>query len=201
MDNFDKLFTGLKYFLLGRNYHLAVKALEFARKHHTGLRKDCKSPEMKHQVSICHYLMTLKDLQNEEMIFVCALLHDVMEDKNIPMEIMNQEFSPEVTKIVLTLSKKYQGNKKEYKIYFQEISECPVASIVKGADRIHNLQNMVGVFSIPKQKEYAKEVEDYFLPMIKKASYNFPKQTGAYLNIKHLLKSQLELITAIHDSK
>jgi (p)ppGpp synthase/HD superfamily hydrolase len=142
--------------------------------------------------------MTLKDLKNEEQIFTCALLHDVMEDKNIPVEVMNQEFSPEITKIVLTLSKKYQGTKKDYKTYFAEISNCPVASIVKGADRIHNLQNMVGVFSIPKQQEYAQEVEDYFLPMIKKASYKFPEQTGAYLNIKHLLKSQLELLRALH---
>jgi len=55
---------------------------------------------------------------------------------------------------------------------------------------------MIGVFSKEKQKSYMKDVEDYFLPMIKKASYNFPNQTSAYFNIKHLLKSQLELIGA-----
>jgi (p)ppGpp synthase/HD superfamily hydrolase len=200
MDNYDKLFTGLKYYLLGRKYNMAVKALEFARKYHSGLRKDGKSKELTHQLSICHYIMTLKDVQSEEKVLTCALLHDVMEDYNIPVDVMNEEFSPEITKTVLKLSKVYQGKKKDIKVYFEEISQCPVASIVKGADRIHNLQNMVGVFSIAKQKEYVKEVEEYFMPMIKKASYNFPQQTEAYLNIKHFLKSQMELIKAIHNS-
>lgn len=123
-----------------------------------------------------------------------------MEDYNIPVDVMNKEFSPEITVIVLKLSKVYQGKKKDLKQYFQENSECPVASIVKGSDRIHNLQNMVGVFSIEKQKSYVKEVEEHFLPMIKKASYNFSQQTGAYHNIKHFLKSQIELVQALHDS-
>lgn len=198
MDNYDKLFTGLKYFLMGRKYNQSLKALEFARKYHTGLRKDGKSKELIHQLSICHYIMTLKNVKNEEKVLTCALLHDTMEDFDVPVDVMNSEFSPEITKIVLKLSKVYQGNKKDIKAYFKEISECEVASIVKGSDRIHNLQNMVGVFSIPKQKEYLKEVEEHFIPMIKKASYNYPEQTEAYLNMKHFLKSQMELIKALH---
>lgn len=196
MTAYDKLFTALKYFLIGRNYSLALKALEFARKYHSGVRKDGSTPEFQHQLEICHYLLTLKDLRHEELTLTCALLHDVMEDYHIPLETMDKEFNPEVTKIVQTLSKVYLGQKKDLPNYFLAISQCPVASIVKGADRTHNLQSMVGVFSAKKQKTYMQEVRDYFLPMIKAAAYNFPDQTLAYFNVKHLLKSQLQLIEA-----
>lgn len=194
MVKYEKLFTALKYFLVGRNYFIALKALEFARKNHSGTRKDGFTPEFQHQLEICHYLITLKNLENEEMVLVCALLHDVMEDYNIPVETMEKEFSPEITKKILILSKVYQGKKKDMNLYFSEIASCPVCSIVKGADRIHNLQSMPGVFSVEKQKAYIEEVNKYFLPMIKSASYSFPHQSLAYFNIKHLLKSQISLI-------
>lgn len=194
MDKHDKLFTALKYYLVGRNYHLALKALQFSRTHHDGFRKDGVTPEFQHQLEICHYLITLKDLMNEELIITCSLLHDVMEDYDIPFETMEKEFGDAVTKIVFTLSKTYQGQKKDMVTYFSAITKCPVASIVKGADRIHNLQSMPEVFSEKKQHEYLEEVKQYFLPMIKSASYAFPKQSLAYFNIKHMLKSQIYLI-------
>lgn len=191
---YEKLFTGLKYFLLGREYFVALKALQFARKYHSGTRKDGFTPEFQHQLEICHYLITLAQVKNQEMVLTAALLHDVMEDYNIPVETMNVEFSKDITQIVLRLSKVYQGTKKDLTSYFKEISLCPVASVVKGADRIHNLQTMGGVFSKAKQKEYIEEVKKYFLPMIKEASYNFPEQSMAYHNIKHLLKSQISFV-------
>lgn len=193
---FDKLFTALKYYLIGKDFNTALKALQFARQYHSGKRKDGITPEFQHQLEICHYLITLKNLEDEESVISAALLHDVMEDYDIPVETMNKEFGKKLTNIVLTLSKKYKGKKIPLDQYFDNISKCPIASIVKGGDRTHNLQSMIGVFSKEKQKSYMKDVEDYFLPMIKKASYNFPNQTSAYFNIKHLLKSQLELIGA-----
>ena len=198
-SKYEKLFTALKYYLLGHNYLLALKALQFARSYHSGTRKDGSTPEFQHQLEICHFILTLKNLENEELTIVCALLHDVMEDYNIPVQTMESEFSPEVCSIVLRLSKVYQGSKKSMPTYFDEISSCPIASIVKGSDRIHNLQSMVGVFSKEKQKDYISEVKTYFLPMIKAASYSHPKQSMAYFNIKHMLKSQIELIEAIHN--
>lgn len=192
--SYEKLFTSLKYYLLGKNYNQALKALNFARKYHSGVRKDGKTPEFQHQLEICSYLTTLKNLQNEELTLIAGLLHDVVEDYNIPKEVMINEFGEEVYSVVLTLSKKYNGKTLALDLYFENISECVISSVVKGADRIHNIQSMIGVFSKEKQKKYMEEVEIYFLPMIKKASYNFPSQTQAYFNIKHLLRSQLELI-------
>jgi (p)ppGpp synthase/HD superfamily hydrolase len=198
MERYNKLFISLKYYLVGKRYYKALEALTYARAHHTGTRKDGVSPELMHQIEIALYITTLKDLVDEEKFIVAALLHDVMEDYNISHQEMEAKFGKESTNIVWLLTKKHQGNTKDPNHYFSELSKDPVASIVKGADRIHNVQSMIGVFSPEKQKKYVQEVKDHFLPMIKRAKDNFPSQTAAYFNIENMLKVQISLIDAIH---
>jgi (p)ppGpp synthase/HD superfamily hydrolase len=191
MEKYNKLFVALKYYLYGRNYYTALKALEFARRYHTGTRKDGTTPAFLHQIEIALYITTLKDLKDEALSLTAALLHDVMEDYNISFQEMEGVFGKEITSIVWLLTKKHQGT-------VTELAKDPIASVVKGADRIHNIQTMIGVFSLEKQKKYAEEVQTRFLPMIKEAKRNFPEQSAAYFNIEHMLKSQLALITATH---
>lgn len=195
-NNYDKLFVSLKYYLLGRRYFSALKALDFAKKHHKGIRKDGVTPELQHQVEIALFLTTLKDLQNEELVLTCALLHDVVEDYDISSEEITSLFGKNVAEVVWLLSKQFRGQKKPYPEYFAAIARNPVASLVKGADRINNVQTMLGVFTSDKQRRYVEEVRVYFLPMLKEAKYLFPEQTAAYFNIIHMLKSQTELIDA-----
>jgi (p)ppGpp synthase/HD superfamily hydrolase len=194
MPNYDKLFVSLKYYLLGKGYYNALKALDFARSHHTGLRKDKVTPEFQHQIEICLYILTLKNVNNEELVITASLLHDVQEDYGVTPAELESKFGKRVSEVVWLLTKKYQGKMKDPDFYFDEISKDPVASIVKGSDRIHNVQSMVGVFTKEKQQKYLTEVEKKFLPMIKRAKYNFPEQTEAYFNIMHMLKSQINLI-------
>jgi (p)ppGpp synthase/HD superfamily hydrolase len=198
MKKFDKLFTALKYYLIGKNYYKALKALQFAREHHSGFRKDGSTPEFHHQLAICMYLMTLKNVENEETVLITALLHDTIEDSHVSPEEMEEKFGKEVAQCVWLLTKQYKNEKKNTEAYFSDISKNAVASLVKGADRIHNVQTMINVFSKEKQIAYLKEVETYFLPMIKKAKYSFPEQGAAYYNIQHMLESQIQLFNAIH---
>jgi (p)ppGpp synthase/HD superfamily hydrolase len=198
MERFNKIYVALRYYLLGKNFHLALHALAFAKQYHTGVRKDKVSPELQHQIEIAQFITTLKDLKDEHVTLVVALLHDVMEDYDISHAEMESKFGKEITNIVWLLTKKYKGSKKDPKDYFEQLANDPIASIVKGADRIHNVQTMIGVFNIEKQKSYIEEVETYFIPMIKKAKYNFPEQTAAYFNIEHMLKTQVALIKAMH---
>jgi (p)ppGpp synthase/HD superfamily hydrolase len=197
MDKFNKLFVSLKYFLYGRNYFLALKALEFARKYHQGVRKDGVTKEFQHQLEIALYCTTLSALPDEEKVLATALLHDVVEDYNVPREEIKLLFGEQIEEAVWILTKEFKGVKKSYDSYFNDISNNPIAAIVKGADRIHNVQTMLGVFSKEKQERYLEEVETYFLPMIKQAKYNFPEHSAAFFNIQHMLKSQVQLFKAI----
>jgi hypothetical protein len=60
---------------------------------------------------------------------------------------------------------------------------------------------MVGVFTIEKQRDYIQETQDYILPALKEARRRFPRQEPAYENIKHMLKSQIELLQAAHSAR
>ena len=201
MNKYEKKFLALKYFLLGRNYYVALRALEFARQYHRGTRKDQVTPELAHQIEICLYIMTLRDVKDEETTLAVALLHDIREDYEISAEEITLKFGKKIADAVWLLTKKFKGNKKDLPSYFEAISKDPIASIVKGADRIHNLNSMVGVFTKEKQIQYVAEVEQYFLPMIKQAKYLYPEQSPAYFNILDMLKNSIHLLKAMNGEK
>lgn len=196
LSQYEKLQISLRYFLLGKGYYDAARALEFASIYHTGFRKDGVTPELQHQIEIVHFLRTLlPSFIFPQEVLIAGILHDTCEDyPEVTQDIIEKEFGRRVAHSVSLLNK----NGKELSYYFEQIGKDEIASIVKGADRIHNLQSMIGVFTPEKQIRYIEEVEKYFLPMLKIARRKFPQQEPAYENIKHLLNSQLELIKQLH---
>lgn len=192
---FEKLSISLRYFLLGKQFYETARALEFAAEYHVGTRKDGVTPELQHQIEIVHYLRTLlPSFIHPEDTLTAGVLHDTDEDYPESKLKIEKNFNPRVAHSVGLLNK----NGKTKKFYFEQIAQDEIASIVKGADRVHNLQSMIGVFTPEKQIGYVGEVEEYFLPMLKHARRKFPQQEAAYENIKHLLNSQIELIKELH---
>lgn len=199
-----KLKLALKEFLIGRNYFRALTALSFAEQYHTGTRKDGITPEFFHQIEIALFITTIEPhLKYPEETICAALLHDVAEDYNVEWGVIKKlfdkkKFAKRVVKAVKALTKVYKGVKKSDAEYFDGVARNEIASIVKGADRINNQQTCVGPFTIEKQKSYLKETEDGILPAMRIAQDIFPHQHQAYELIKFLLKSQIQLIQAIH---
>lgn len=190
-DRYQKLFIALRYYCMGAKYTKALKAMEFARRIHTGKRKDGITAEFQHQVEIALYLTTLKDVMNEEEGIAVALLHDTMEDyEHVTYPDIVNETDMSIADACELLNK----NGKKPENYFGDIGSHPVASLVKGSDRVHNINSMKGVFTPEKQQEYIKEAEQWFLPMLKNARNKFPEQTRAYFNIEHMLRSQINLL-------
>jgi len=201
LTKFALHYERFKSWMLGKEFFKAVEALEYAAKYHTGMRKDGVTPEFHHQISIGHYVRTLPNLRNQELALISAILHDVVEDYDVSAEVLEAKFGKEVAESVLLLSKKYKGVKKSTSDYYRAMETNSVASIVKGADRIHNFQTCSGVFTCEKQLLYISECETYILPMLKEARNNFPDQELAYENIKHALKGQIELLRLVIAAK
>ena len=189
----------MRYWLLGRNYFLALDALEYASKLHIGKRKDGKTKEYFHQLSIGRYVKSIMtSLEYPEETLATAFLHDVCEDYDVGFEEIESRFGDGISQPVRLLTKQFRGIRKPNAEYYREITGDKIASVTKGADRIHNIQTMVGVFTYEKQKEYIQETEDYILPALKEARRRFPRQEPAYENIRHVLVSQIELLRAVH---
>lgn len=206
MTKFQKKLLTLRQQLVGARYHHALAALEFAHRFHTGLRKDGVTPEFQHQIEIALFALTLPDLMFREEVIATILLHDVREDYNVTaaeireLFFQDAEFAARVDRAVENMTKEFRGVKKDEQALFDAMAQDPIASIAKGCDRMHNLQSMVGVFKLAKQKEYIREVHDLFFPMLKKARRLFSHQVNAYENIKHILESQIQLIEAVHQA-
>jgi (p)ppGpp synthase/HD superfamily hydrolase len=195
-NRFEKAALSTRYFLYGTRMYKALEAMEFASKYHTKFRKDGTTPEFHHQISIVQYLRTFIDqLVLPEETFAVGFLHDVVEDYDISLEEIDKRFGSIIAKAVEVISKPdpYSNEK-----YYRKIGENLIASIVKGADRINNVQTMTGVFNKEKQLAYLKEAQDYVLPMLKTARRKFPRQEPAYENAKFVLNSQIELIQEMH---
>lgn len=193
----------MRGWLDGRGYFQAADALEFIRQMEQGTRKDNLTPKFHHQLSIARLITTLTPhLTYPEETITASFLHDVLEDHSdtVSREMLEMRFGKKVADAVWKLSKKCGGLTKTYDHYFTEMATDPIASVIKLADRAHNVQTMVGVFTIEKQKSYLHEVDTYFFPMCKTARRLHPRQYGAYENLKILLRCQSGLIRHMHEN-
>lgn len=198
MTNYGKQRLALRYWLLGRGFTQASRAMDFAEAYHCGTRKDGVTAEFAHQVEIVSYLRSLlPHLLHGEETLVAAFLHDVREDYDVSDEEIRSLFGPRVADAVDAVTKTFRGVRRDDVALFERIATDPIASILKPADRGHNQNTMVGVFSPEKMSAYIAETEELFLPMIRRARRTFPEQEPAYENAKLVLVSQMNLVRAI----
>lgn len=198
---FKKLKTALRAKLEGLamadpKYYRCVKAFDFAIKIHTKTRKDGVTPEVYHQLNMLAFALNFHNMLIEpDKVYVCILLHDAYEDYKEWIDKLEAAF-PEDMVYIKRISKivyhknpdgSYTAVEKNKKDYMDDMANCPITSVGKGIDRIHNLSTMKGVFKIEKQIAYCKEAKDYFLPMLKEARRKFVHQSAVYEALKSVM--------------
>ncbi|WP_315921154.1 HD domain-containing protein [Mesorhizobium sp. SP-1A] len=200
---YKKQISTMRSWLDGKGYHLALKAFEFAQKHHKGTRKDGVSPEFSHQMFIANYAMSiLPGLMFKEETLAAIFLHDVCEDYHVKIEQIEEMFGQDVAQAVRLLTKKTPGEKipeheKELRNrrYYEKLATDPIASMAKGLDRAHNILTMKAAgWTLEKQKAYLQEAISLVLPMLKEARRTFTEQRLAYENVKSLILIQAQHI-------
>jgi (p)ppGpp synthase/HD superfamily hydrolase len=201
MEEFKKKLLILRSQLIGAGYSNALIALEKGLKYHKGKRKG-GDPEFSHQVNIALFALTLPGIRDMERLVCVILLHDVREDYDVGHEELiswfpNREFAMKVAFSVENMTKVFRKVRKDDIQVFEQLGEDEYGSIAKGCDRIHNISTME-IFTVEKQKEYLKEVDEYFFPMLKTAKRNFPWHNNAYENIKHMLLMQKQIFAYAH---
>lgn len=194
--------TAIRYWLQGRNWHLALAAMEMAEHLHRGVRKDGVTPEFAHQIWIANFVRTLSPmLESPEAAIACAFLHDVPEDYGVGLDDLDRQFGAQVAQATWRLSKIRGGHKLADEIYYAELATDRLAALVKGVDRTHNLGSMIDAFTPQKQVSYIEETRRHVLPMLKRARRRFTSEEPAFENIKQILVTRISLIEAIHAAK
>lgn len=177
------------------DYNELRRLLTFCEGIHTNTRKD-GSREFSHQLEMIAYAITLHNQLTDPLSVYCAILvHDVLEDYPEQRGAMLAEF-PSVVDLSNRLAKYKDANGVTYTNYFDSLSKCPVCSIVKLIDRIHNLSTAPGVFSVAKLREYCVETEGYYFELIRACKLRYENRS-VYENLKFVLTTQVNTIQAL----
>lgn len=201
--DYAKQVNTIRSWLQGKDYHLALAAMEFAMSWHKGKRKDGVSPEFSHQMFIALYVLSISPLLlYPEETLAAVFLHDVCEDFPVTYDEIERRFGKRVRDAVELLTKKKDGVRIPDDIYYERMALNEIASIVKGVDRAHNVHSMHSAdWSLEKQQAYLDFVFEFVLPMLKKARKTFSRQRLAYENVKSVLLMQARPIQLLLDAK
>jgi len=148
------------------NMKLIEKAITFAKKWHDGqMRKTGDHPFYWHPLKVAgmvaeHYPKT--------DIIIAAILHDVIEDSECTVEIVEKEFNQRIAEMVDRLTKiRFEGGKR-IKLTFEQTLEKLIklddheTLFAKQMDRQHNLETIEGL-KPHKQQKMAKETNRHFI--------------------------------------
>ena len=142
------------------NIKLIEKAITFAKYWHRGqTRKTGNMPFYSHTLAVAQEVA--KHQLKTDMI-VAAILHDVVEDSECTVELIEKEFNARIAQIVDGLTKVQFENGKKITLSLDETierlqkMEDSEALFIKKIDRIHNLETIEGLQK-EKQEKMARE--------------------------------------------
>ena len=171
----DAIFNNLPR-LTPEDRQFIIDAYQFAEKAHEGQLRASGEKYMVHCVAVAHIL---SDFRLDAPTIAAALLHDVAEDAHVPLEVLEAEFSLEVSKLVDGVTKlkklphdthQMRGGKAGSreaetlrKIFLAMGSDIRVV-LIKLADRLHNMRTLSHL-PPERQQRIARETMDIYAPL------------------------------------
>lgn len=195
LDDWEAIHCFIKGYALSKNMLNTLIALSVAIQKHKGQYRKGGEPYIIHPLTVASYLINLG--VNNDCIIAAALLHDVVEDCNLPNNgeelITTYKLDKRVLEIVLLLTKHKGYVEKDY---YEKIKKCPDALIIKLSDRANNLSTL-SAFSIEKMERYVKETRELILPLCTYGKEYYPEFSNAITIIKYQLRSVCETIESL----
>ena len=144
-------------------FNLAVEA-------HKNMRRRSGEPYIYHPLEVAR--ICAGEIGLGETSIICALLHDVVEDTDYPLESVRQEFGDKVARIVDGLTKikgifdntDASQQAENYKKMLLTLSDDLRVMLIKLADRLHNMRTLDAMPPI-KQLKIASETIYLFAPL------------------------------------
>jgi len=147
---------------------LITSAYEFAQSAHRGDKRLSGRPYFHHVVETAR---VLADLRMEARVIAAGLLHDVIDDTDVPPEDIKKDFGKEILFLTQGVSKlgdvRYQGMRRHVESLrklFVATSQDIRTLIIKLADRQHNLETLEHIPD-KKQTRIAEETLEVYVPI------------------------------------
>ncbi len=166
---FDELLEKLRLNRPGDDVGLLRLAFEFAAEQHSRQMRSSGEPFLSHPLEVAHILA---DLRLDVTTLCAALLHDVVEDTQIPSAQISAQFGADVARLVEGATKisrldflapEARQAENVRKMLLAMVDDVRVV-LVKLADRLHNMRTLA-YLPAEKQQRIARETLDIYAPI------------------------------------
>ena len=166
------------------------RALEFADQAHEGQRRKSGIPYADHPFEVCRILA---ENGMDAATVMAGVLHDVVEDTEIPVTEIAGKFGQDVaflvegvTKMALLPSQTREQRQAEtYRKMLVSMASDPRVILIKFADRLHNLRTL-RYMAPDKRKAIASETLEVYAPLAHRFGLGRIKWELEDLSFKHL---------------
>ncbi len=170
LREYRALLRSLKHRLKRGDKPLLRRAFEMAVDAHRDMRRKSGEPYILHPLAVAQIVVDEIGLGVTSAI--CALLHDTVEDTEITLEDISQEFGQQVSRIIDGLTKisnivDQHGTTKQaenFRKILLSLAEDPRVILIKIADRLHNLRTLDSM-SREKQLRICSETSYIYIPL------------------------------------
>ena len=146
------------------------KAWNFSKNAHLGQKRKSGEIYFSHPVAVA---AILSDLDLDISTIITALLHDVVEDCNVTINNIEDEFGVEIANLVDGVTKlsriETQSDRirqaENFRKLFLATSNDIRVLLVKLADRTHNMRTIGGIKNPEKRQKIAQETLEIFAPL------------------------------------
>jgi guanosine-3',5'-bis(diphosphate) 3'-pyrophosphohydrolase len=168
-SSFDLLVRTIRSYNAKADLKEIQRAFAFAEQAHEGQVRKSGEPFVEHPLAVS---TILADLHLDTTTLTAALLHDTVEDTEVGLGELEQEFGPEVARIVdgLTKLEKIEFRSREQE-QAENVRKMMVAMagdirvlLIKLADRLHNMRTLAPLRP-EKRREIATETLEIYAPL------------------------------------
>ena len=180
---------------------LAQRAYAIAEKVHAGEKRKSGGPYIQHPLTVA---LLLTDIGMDPDTVAAGLLHDVVEDSDIDIEGLTQEFGPHIARLVDGVTKLEQIEQEQsdrFKDKDEELRDEQESEslrkmfvamakdvrvvVIKLADRLHNMRTLEGL-EPDRRKTFARETLEIFAPLANRLGVWQWKWELEDLSLRHL---------------
>ncbi len=171
LRRYRSLLRAVKPFMKKGDKRLLRTAFDMALDAHKDMRRKSGEPYIYHPLEVAR--ITVEEIGLGTTSVICALLHDVVEDTEITLEEIEQEFGNVVARIIDGLTKisglynkstNTSNQAENFRKMLLTLADDVRVILIKLADRLHNMRTLD---SMPKEKQLkiASETSFLFAPL------------------------------------